>query len=279
MRNTEPLGWLKISVVTANLNQGAFLDETIDSVLSQGYPNLEYIIIDGGSTDGSQEVIARYASRLAFHCSEPDAGHYDAVNKGFARATGDILAFLNADDKYFPCALRTVGEVFAAYADVHWLTSLLPAAWDVAGHCIDVTPQRGYSREAFFDGYYGGGGSLSPPGIIQQESTFWRRSLWDAAGGRLRTEVSHAADFDLWARSLRARGTLRPTGGAGRISAARRAAVAGGQPVRRTNRRCPGPGDAARRAASVLARLHPPRRVGWPAPGRQAVAEGVRIPG
>ena len=89
---------LKISVVTVCYNMAQYIETTIKSVLSQDYPNLEYIVIDGGSTDGTQQIIEKYKDQLAYYVSEPDNGMYDAINKGFSKATGDIIAWINADD-------------------------------------------------------------------------------------------------------------------------------------------------------------------------------------
>src|SRR6266699_3928213 len=103
---------LKISVVTPSFNQAIYLESTLRSVLEQDYPHVEHIVIDGGSTDGSVDILQRYASRLAFWRSEKDGGQAEAIAKGFQRATGDILCWLNSDDLFLPGALRAVAEVF-----------------------------------------------------------------------------------------------------------------------------------------------------------------------
>lgn len=190
----------RISIVTPSYNQGRFLAETIDSVLSQRYPALEYAVVDGRSCDESVDVIRSREKDLAWWVSENDAGQYDAINKGFARTSGDVMAWLNSDDKYTPWALWTVGEVFRQLPEVQWVTTLLPLHWDERGLPTRCKPVHGYSRQGFFRGHH-----LQRPGewdkaFIQQESTFWRRSLWDKVGGRIDSSLHLAGDFELWAK-------------------------------------------------------------------------------
>jgi glycosyltransferase involved in cell wall biosynthesis len=191
----------RISIVTPSYNQGHFLEQTIQSVLSQGYPNLEYIIIDGASTDGSLDIIKRYENRLAYWCSEKDRGHYDAVNKGFSKSTGEILGWINSDDIYFPWTLFSVAEIMAQLPEVDWLSTLFAAGVDYHGRLCGLLPLPGFSKEAFLEGKnLPGEDTLTVPfGYLQQESTFWRRGLWEKVGG-IRTEYKLAGDFDLWAR-------------------------------------------------------------------------------
>ncbi|MGA2702278.1 MAG: glycosyltransferase family 2 protein [Isosphaeraceae bacterium] len=110
-----------LSIITPSFNQGRFLEETILSVLNQRYPHLEYVVIDGGSTDDSVEVIRRYEHRLAYWVSETDRGQVHAINKGLERVTGNVVAFLNSDDTYLPGALWTVGNHFARHPECEWL--------------------------------------------------------------------------------------------------------------------------------------------------------------
>lgn len=188
-----------ISIVTPSFNQAQFLEATIDSILSQNYPNLEYIIIDGGSTDGSVDIIKKHEKYLSFWCSEPDAGQYDAINKGFSHSTGEIMAWLNSDDMYLPWTFKTVADIMSSLPNVEWLTTLNPATWDYYGFCSGFSSVLGYSLEAFLDGCYL---PLHVKGLawIQQESTFWRRSLWEKSGGCLSNNIKLAGDFELWCR-------------------------------------------------------------------------------
>lgn len=190
----------RISVVTASFNRVTYLREAIDSVLAQRYPALEYVVVDGGSSDGSAEVVASYADRLAWWVTERDQGQYHAINKGFAHTTGDVMAWLNSDDLYLPWTLSLVGEIFTQLPEVEWLTTAFPMTWDRDGRAVNCTYRPGYARSGFLRGEYLPGDAWYASGFVQQESTFWRRSLWERCGGALDTQYSLAADFDLWVR-------------------------------------------------------------------------------
>ena len=181
----------KISIVTPNYNKGEFLEYTIKSVLSQGYPNLEYIIIDGGSTDNSVEIIKKYQDRLSYWVSESDNGMYDAIRKGFSHATGEIMAWIGSDDMYHPNSFNIVAEIFKN-KNVNWLVGAT-THFDISGRCVAVHPSRYFSRVDLLSGDYK---------WIQQESSFWRRSLYDKVGG-LNATLRYAGDFDLWLRFSR----------------------------------------------------------------------------
>lgn len=190
---------MKISIVTPSYNQGAFLEGTIVSVLGQNYPNLEYIVIDGGSADNSLETIKAYDEQLTYWCSEPDQGQYDAINKGFAKSTGEIMAWLNSDDLYTPDVFKTVAEIFSEHPEIEWLTSVTSLTLNDNDSTITKGRTKGFTKGAFFRGRNGGVPAFHSHFVIQ-ESTFWRRSLWEKAGGRIDTSLKLAGDFELWAR-------------------------------------------------------------------------------
>lgn len=174
------------------------MEEAIRSVLLQDYPNLEYVVVDGESRDESLGILERYSPCLTHWVSEPDAGQYDAINKGFDRTTGDIMAWINADDRYEPGTFFAVAQIFAQHPRVEWLTTVRPII-----RCEGQYRRRrlpGYCRQAFLRGEYAVGVLAWNSVWIPQESTFWRRSLWGRAGGRVDPDLGMAGDFELWAR-------------------------------------------------------------------------------
>ena len=187
------MNYPKISIVTPNFNGEAFLEKTIESVLSQNYPNLEYIIIDGGSTDNSVAVIKKYESQLAYWVSESDNGLYDAIQKGFEKSTGEIMAWINSDDLYHPKAFFTVAEIFEKFNEVNWLQGI-PSTFDEMGRTINVDGIKRWSKLDYYLGNFE---------WIQQESVFWRRSLWEVSGAKLETKMKYAGDLELWLRFFR----------------------------------------------------------------------------
>ncbi len=198
----------KISIVTPNKNGAQFLEACMLSILNQQYPDLEYIVIDGGSSDNSVEIIKKYEKRLAFWASEPDKSPAEAINKGFQHATGSIMAWLNSDDLLFPDSLRIAAEIFTAFPEVDWIMGR-PTFVDAKGDIIkkffinkELTPRPLFVTESMFTAWtrwskhrFYNNDFLA----IQQESTFWRRSLWAQCGNRLNAEAL-AFDFDLWLR-------------------------------------------------------------------------------
>ncbi len=184
---TQPL----VTVVTPSFNQAPYLEATIQSVLAQTYPQVEYIVMDGGSTDGSLAIIQKYADRLAFWASAPDRGQTDAINQGFARANGQILAWLNSDDTYLPNAVAEAVAFLEAHPEVGLVygdTNFIDASGQVIGRFN--ARQTSYAR-------------LRRGGVyIPQQSAFWRADLWRQVGP-LDPSFYFAMDYDLWVRLAR----------------------------------------------------------------------------
>jgi len=163
----------RITIITPSYNQGDYLERTIRSVLSQNYQNLEYMVIDGGSTDHSVDVIRKYKDRLSYWVSEPDNGQTDAINKALLRATGDIIAYINSDDMYVPGALSLVSKAFSSDSNLRWLI----------GGCIQVDQddhQIGrftHRAPVSFLAYL-----MRTSGMLPQPSSFWSAELFHDHG-------------------------------------------------------------------------------------------------
>ncbi len=185
-----------ITVITPSYNQGQFIRQTVESVLSQDYPRLDYIIMDGGSTDETLAVIDPYKAQLTL-VSEPDQGQTDAINKGLRRATGEIVCWLNSDDYFLPGALRAVGTYFANHTDTVWLTADCLIV-NAVGQSIQQ-PIRQYKKllRSLSNHAY-----LGLTNAVCQPATFWRRSVHDRVG-YLDESLHFTMDYDFWLRLAR----------------------------------------------------------------------------
>jgi glycosyltransferase involved in cell wall biosynthesis len=184
----------RISIVTPSYNQAKYLPETIESILRQDYPNLEYIIIDGGSTDGSVEVIRRYEAHLAYWVSEKDSGQSEAINKGFGRASGVLFNWINSDDVLFPGALQRIARAFLNHPDAAMVVGD-HARGDAAGRVIRASTVLARRAVPVW-------GWLSPGG---QQSTFIASRVFRQVGG-VREDLHCIMDRELYHRILAAGG-------------------------------------------------------------------------
>lgn len=189
------MNYPKISIVTPVYNQVQYLEQTILSIINQGYPNLEYIIIDGGSTDGTVDVIHKYESYLAYWVTESDKGMYHAIQKGFEHSTGEIMCWLNSDDVFFDKCLFAVADIFMHHPEIEWF-SARSASIDADGMILGVDNIDGVDSIRFckYDFY------LNRGFWVPQSSTIWRRTIWEKVGATLDTNLRLAGDFDLWLR-------------------------------------------------------------------------------
>jgi glycosyltransferase involved in cell wall biosynthesis len=181
----------RVSIITPSFNQGQYLERTIRSVIDQDYPHIEYIVVDGGSTDQTVDILSKYRDQLAHCISEPDRGQTDAINKGFALATGEILAWINSDDVYHPGAVREAVqfleehlEIGMVYGDTDFI--------DAEGRVIGQFPARQTDHSRLRRGYV----------HIPQQASFFRAQLWQKVGP-LDPSFYFAMDYDLWVRISR----------------------------------------------------------------------------
>ena len=177
----------KITVITPSYNQEQFIEETIRSVLLQNYPNLEYIIIDGGSTDKSIEIIRKYGKYLTYWVSEKDRGQSHAINKGFAKSSGDILCWINSDDLLKPGALEFVARSFANISIPAWLIGSSELV-DSMGKLINLRIPENVTLEGVL---------MWNENWFAQQSTFWTRPMWNAVS-QIDESLHYVMDFALW---------------------------------------------------------------------------------
>lgn len=194
--------WPRISIVTPSYNQGRFIEATIRSVLLQSYPNLEYFVIDGGSTDETMQHIERYAPFLTDWVSEPDRGQSHALNKGFARATGEILGWINSDDYFLPGALFRIAQAYQEQPEaVAWAGTCRIV--DEPGNRISDWPPRPGTKEQM--AHWG------HEAFIAQPACFFRADAFRNAGG-INEKLEYAMDVELWLRLLEY-GSILPISG------------------------------------------------------------------
>lgn len=182
----------KFSVVTPTYNHGQFIERTIDSVLSQGYPNLEFIVIDGGSKDETVSILKKYEKHLAYWVSEPDRGQSHAINKGFDRATGELFTWLNSDDWYLPGALSEIYKTFKDYPEASIVVGVGESV-DLDGRVTHVfSPNTVIDRSTLLNWFSG-------TWFLQPASVF-RRTVWEKCGP-LNEEEHLVFDLELWLRA------------------------------------------------------------------------------
>lgn len=184
---------MKISIVTPNFNGAELLERAIQSVISQDYTNVEHIVMDGGSTDGSVQIVERYRENVTRFVSEKDNGQYDAIAKGFSMATGDILCWLNSDDIYFPWTMRVVARIFSDYPQIDWIMGVRCELRD--GAVQGISSVNPFPRDVIRSGAFYPRGL----GCVMQEACFWRRSLYERVGG-ISVNWPFAGDYELWLR-------------------------------------------------------------------------------
>jgi glycosyltransferase involved in cell wall biosynthesis len=183
----------RISIVTPTYNSESYLEETILSVITQDYPDLEYIIIDGGSTDGTIEIIKKYESHLTYWESSKDSGMYHAIHKGFQKSTGKIMAWINSDDKYLPNSFFVVNQIFCQFPNINWIQGQ-PLWYNRSGEISAIYNHSKWSKYKLWAGSYK---------WIQQESVFWCRDAWENSGGYIDISYKYAGDLELWFRFIK----------------------------------------------------------------------------
>lgn len=185
----------KISIITPTLNQGKFIKKTIDSVLEQGYPNYEYVVVDGGSTDGTIEILKSYGSAIKW-ISEKDGGQADAINKGIKLSTGEIIGFINSDDFYLHNVFVMVADFFKDNPDIYWYSGNY---FIIDDREKEIQPLVVLYKNLFR--YFSNPHTLRLTNYLIQPSTFWRRSVHTKIG-LFDSTLRYAFDYDFWVRLM-----------------------------------------------------------------------------
>lgn len=186
---TKPL----VSIVTPSFNQAQFIDKTIRSVILQDYSRIEYVVMDAASEDGTDQVLAKYSKHIKKTIREKDEGQSDAINKGFKLTSGEIMAYINSDDCYMnDHVVSRVVELFEQNPNVDVIFGKREYI-DEAGYFVLNYPFRQFNKKLLYESCY-----------IPQECTFWRRSIYEKAGGMVDKNFNFAMDYDLWLRFLEA---------------------------------------------------------------------------
>jgi len=186
---------MKVTIVMPVYNGEQYIEYAIKSVTNQSYKNIQFILVDGGSTDSTMDIVNRYADSFEIIISEKDKGMYDAINKGFSRSDGELMLWLNSDDYLFENAIETAVMIMKKYPTVKWMK----------GRNVYLDQNNTIRKIACFTSYYqsllqSGLYRTSGVGSIMQETTFWHRDLYKEAGNHINTEYKVASDYELWVR-------------------------------------------------------------------------------